>query len=270
MTSHVIRPWRPYRFRSRGTIGSSILDHDFGHLCRGRRIQKSGHSDFGIFNNLWASSIFTWEKAILRLLLFLRCLAVWTWYPWFLRPPFKMLTILVQWILQKIQNHLSQYHLGVQLNLCVLSAWKMTHVHQWGKMNCSARRPCFIDYLLSTSDKIFSNLSHFLSTAAFAAGMFMAWSKGWNLSTKLWCSSELSPFPARWSSWWFDKDSSIRSPVDSLDSKMHESFDLVLMIYHGSLHAYMSCKTAGAIGVSNFLRSFLMVSLNSLSSGSMK
>ena len=29
-------------------------------LCRGRRIQMSGHSDFGIFNNLGASSIFTW------------------------------------------------------------------------------------------------------------------------------------------------------------------------------------------------------------------
>ena len=29
----------PYRFRTRGTTGSSTLDHDFGHLCRGRRIQ---------------------------------------------------------------------------------------------------------------------------------------------------------------------------------------------------------------------------------------
>ena len=37
---------------SRGTTGSSILDHDLGHLCRGRRIQMSGHSDFGIFSNL--------------------------------------------------------------------------------------------------------------------------------------------------------------------------------------------------------------------------
>ena len=46
-----------YRFRSRGTTGSSILDHDLG---RGRRIQTPGHSDFWIFNNLWASSIFTW------------------------------------------------------------------------------------------------------------------------------------------------------------------------------------------------------------------
>ena len=30
-------------------ILSSILDHDFGHLCRGRRIQMSGHSDFWNF-----------------------------------------------------------------------------------------------------------------------------------------------------------------------------------------------------------------------------
>ena len=47
-------------FAQRRTTGSSILDHDLGHLCRGRRIQISGHSDFGIFNNLGASSIFTW------------------------------------------------------------------------------------------------------------------------------------------------------------------------------------------------------------------
>ena len=33
----------PYKFRSRGTTGSSILDHDFCHLCRCRRIQMSGH-----------------------------------------------------------------------------------------------------------------------------------------------------------------------------------------------------------------------------------
>ena len=50
----------PYRFRSRRTTGSSTLDHDFGHLCRGRRIQMSGHSDFGISDYFGASSIFTW------------------------------------------------------------------------------------------------------------------------------------------------------------------------------------------------------------------
>ena len=36
-----------------------MLDHDFGHLYRGRRIHVSGHTDFGIFNNLGTSSIFT-------------------------------------------------------------------------------------------------------------------------------------------------------------------------------------------------------------------
>ena len=41
------RGWS-YRFLSRGTTGSVIVDHDFGHLCFGWRVQKSGHSDFGI------------------------------------------------------------------------------------------------------------------------------------------------------------------------------------------------------------------------------
>ena len=42
----------PYRFRSRRTTGSSILDHDLGHLCRGRRIQMSGHSHWE-FSTIW-------------------------------------------------------------------------------------------------------------------------------------------------------------------------------------------------------------------------
>ena len=53
----------PYRFRSRGKTGSSIVDHYLGHLRFGWRIQISGHSDFEIFNNFGASSISTWEKA---------------------------------------------------------------------------------------------------------------------------------------------------------------------------------------------------------------
>ena len=61
----------PHRFRSRGTTGSSILDHDLGHLCRGRRIQMSRHSDFRIFNNFGASSIIPEYKQILHQLLVL-------------------------------------------------------------------------------------------------------------------------------------------------------------------------------------------------------
>ena len=37
-----------------------MLDHDFGRLCFGRRIQVSGHSDWNFFNNDGASPIFTW------------------------------------------------------------------------------------------------------------------------------------------------------------------------------------------------------------------
>ena len=53
----------PYRFRSRGTTEYSILTREFGHLCFGRRIQITGDSDFGIFNNVGASLILTWVQA---------------------------------------------------------------------------------------------------------------------------------------------------------------------------------------------------------------
>ena len=53
----------PYRFRSRSATGSSTVTHDLGHLCRGSRIQTSGHSDFQILSNVGASSNFTWVSA---------------------------------------------------------------------------------------------------------------------------------------------------------------------------------------------------------------
>ena len=72
--------------------------------------------------------------------------------------------------------------------------------------------------------EIFSIFSHSLSTAVFAAGIFMAWGIGINLWTKLsWCS-ELFPFPAIWSSWWVGNNSPIRSLGDSLASTIHASF----------------------------------------------
>ena len=51
-TSWNYRSENTYWFCSRETTGSSILDRDFRHLCLGRRIHTSGHSDFGIFSNL--------------------------------------------------------------------------------------------------------------------------------------------------------------------------------------------------------------------------
>ena len=37
---------------------SSIFSHDLGHLCRGRRIVISGHSDFRIFEQSWSVRFF--------------------------------------------------------------------------------------------------------------------------------------------------------------------------------------------------------------------
>ena len=39
--------------------GLAIMAHDLDHVCRGRRIQTSGHSDFGIFSDVGPSSILT-------------------------------------------------------------------------------------------------------------------------------------------------------------------------------------------------------------------
>ena len=62
-TSSNYRSDKSYRFCSRGRTGSSILDRDFRHLCLGRRIHTSGHSDFGIFINLGVSSSVIWVYA---------------------------------------------------------------------------------------------------------------------------------------------------------------------------------------------------------------
>ena len=53
----------PYRCRSRSTTVFLTVPYEFGHLSRGIRIQISGQSDWGILNNLGASSNFTWVWA---------------------------------------------------------------------------------------------------------------------------------------------------------------------------------------------------------------
>ena len=56
---HAVFPTRvqlmwPYKFRSRRTTGSSMCDQDLGHLCRGRCIHTSGHSNYGIVQQSWS------------------------------------------------------------------------------------------------------------------------------------------------------------------------------------------------------------------------
>ena len=97
------------------------------------------------------------------------------------------------------------------------SAFFKWHLPYWGKMNCSALRPCFYFWLSSGSTPKFSPIFPIpCPPLPLLQGIFMAWSIRINLCTKLWCCSELSLFPAIWSSWYFGRDSSIRILVDSL------------------------------------------------------
>ena len=143
-------------------------------------------------------------------------------------------------------------------------------------MNSCALRPCFIDHLFFASDfrqvprrnflKFFPSFIHCCFCFVNLQGLRI------NLCTKLSCCSKLSPLPAIWSSCQFGRDSSRRSLVDSLASKIHTSFDLISLVLprvSPRLHVLLVLQSiARAIGVSNFLRAFLMVSLNSSSSGS--
>ena len=144
-------------------------------------------------------------------------------------------------------------------------------------MNSCARRPWIIDHLWFICDfcqvprEIFSNVSHSLSTAAFAAGFLWAWDRN-KFVYQIINAVMISPFPAMWSSWWFGNDSPIRSLEDSSASRIHAS--LVVSFIECTTPTIFLRNFAGhkqeQLFVSNFLRAFLVVYLNSLSSGTLK
>ena len=70
-----------YKFLSWGTAGSSMFIHVLSHLCRGRRIHISGHSDFGILSNQVYPPFLPECTAIPRQLLAHHCLVAWQWHP---------------------------------------------------------------------------------------------------------------------------------------------------------------------------------------------
>ena len=98
-------------------------------------------------------------KQILRQLLVLRTLAVWRWYPWLLLLSFVVLMISLfgEYCVRPrivFHNIASEYNSTfVFLVLCLqFGILQMTDVHQWGKMNFCALRPCFIGHLWFTSE----------------------------------------------------------------------------------------------------------------------
>ena len=143
-------------------------------------------------------------------------------------------------------------------------------------MNCSARRPCFIDHLFLTFDfgqvprRNFLQFFPFLVHCCFRCRNFHSLrhrnkcETNYNTAIKshLCLQDGLRDLKVQnspcafWWIHWLPEYTQVLSCFLS-DPPLPQFFIILQGI-------------AGATGVSNFLRSFLMVSLNSLSSGSMK
>ena len=98
----------PYKFRSRRTTGSSVVDQDFCHLSW----KTSPYVwTFWLWNFEKSGSILHgWHgyKLILRRLPVHCNLAIWRWYPWSWRPSFEMLTNPARW--KKHKSHRIVFH----------------------------------------------------------------------------------------------------------------------------------------------------------------
>ena len=133
-------------------------------------------------------------KRILRLLLVLRILVVLKQYPLLLQPSFVMPMILAQWTLHTILNHLSQCHLGIQLDLYIVETVAPTP-NSWDDRDPSmTQNELFYPYSLPPR----SLLSCFWLVSCHAgivsifpllfplpSGVFNAWGIGLNLCTTL-------------------------------------------------------------------------------------
>ena len=168
-------------------------------------------------------------------------------------------------------------HAGNLSSFSQLRILEMTEIHQRRNMYSFALTPCFSDYLTFVSDfrqlpcQKFLQFSHFLSTAAFASRLFIAWGIEMNLCTRLQWLIELNLFSAMWSSWSFGRVLSKHFLRDSRASMMHACFDFRISLDSSkvSLCRKRLQLTKASVGSSNFFHPFL-VSLNSLSSGSIK
>ena len=273
----------PYRFRSKETTGSSTVDHDLGHLCRGRRIQTSGHSDRGIFNNL--GSILHSYQGFSRYCV--SCLARATRqsgddnHDFFLLS-FVMLMILVRWILHKIQSRLLK--ISPRSTTRPLFFGTLPPIRNSSNDICPSmmqnellrsisllhRSPLSCFWLSSGSTPKFSLIFPFPVRCCLRCWNFHSLMQRNKFVNQIVVLQWISPFPATWSSSWCGIEFPIRILVDSSVSRIHASFVWILLDPQLPQFFIILQGIAGATDVSNFLPAFLMVSLNSVSSGSMK
>ena len=258
-----------------------FFDRDVGHLCFGRRIQISGHSDFGVFNDDGASSILTWVSANTASA---ACPA---------QPGSLAMTSVIcdadgPCSINTACDPESSFTVSPRSTTLPLYFWywgSSSEFLRWQRSTNDAKKtfiPLFLASsvtsflfltLVSCHTGIFSSFSHYLSTAAFAFGIFTAGGIGINLCTKLWWLSEFIPFAAMWSSWDLCGTPSNRILIDSSASTIQAylvvCFPILLQVSPRHVASVLQSIAAG-IGISNFLRAALIVSLNSSSFGSMK
>ena len=198
-----------------------------------------------------------------------------------------MLMSLVLWILRKSLNRLSQYHLEVQLDLKTSGvssliqhssddrdASMMQNVlsHPYFLLHRSLQS-CF--WLSPDSTPKFSQVFLFFwSTAAFAAGIFIAWGTGINLCTKVqWCREFITPFSCHMVFVTLECNSFHTLSLGFLCFQDTRKFWLVIIILATGCSVpaiVLSQGIAGAAGTSNFSVHSWWSPWISLSSGSMK
>ena len=271
----------------RNTTVSFILDHDWGHLCRGGRIQMSGHSDVGIFNNFGASSILTWVEAD-------TASAACPAHPGNL----EMISITSAAVncdgddrcsvntAQEPESSSTTSPRSTTRPFCFWCFFSNSAFLRWHSSINDAKCTFTSLFLASsiTADlfltfarfhaEILSSFSQSFSTAAFASSIFIAWGIWTSLCTKWkWCK-ERHPFPAIWTSWILGAVPSIRSHWIPLLPRYTSTLTCDHHSCYGSRRTFCSSRFykahAGDAGTSNFVRAFLRISLNSSSSGSMK
>ena len=155
---------------------------------------------------------------------------------------------------------------------------EMTEVHWWRKMNFYTVVPCFSDHVFLDSDFCqlpcwyFLKFSHYFHCCLCIR--YFECLRHWNkLVHQVTMLSEFIPFAAMWSSWYFCRTPSNRSLIDSSASKIQAYFVLrfpILRLVSPRQFTSVLQGIVAGIGMANFLQAFFIISLNSLSSGSME
>ena len=209
---------------------TSLMDHDLCLLCRGKRIWTILEHFFSIHSWVQADTASAACPAqpcgLAMTSHYFRCCHL------------RRRRTLFSKVQHKIQNHLSQCHLGERLVPCfsgyigshwAFLRWQMSiKVAKWTVLLslCASRITSFCLPTLSNCQAglVFLSFFHASSTAAFASWIFIAWGIGTNLCAKLQWLIELYPLSDLWSSWSFGRVGSKRFLVDSWASTMHACF----------------------------------------------